>query len=84
MLTGEQVRAARALLRLEQTELAERSGVSLPSIKRFEAMTGAIHARAVTVEKIRRALETLGAIFIPSNGEGPGVRLKRTKKDPAA
>ena len=84
MLTGEQVRAARALLRIEQAELAQRSGVSLPSIKRFEAMAGAIQARADTVGKVRCTSEDLGAIFIPSNGEGPGVRLKRTKTEPAA
>ncbi|MBB4327817.1 helix-turn-helix domain-containing protein [Rhizobium leguminosarum] len=78
MLTAEQVRAARALLRMEQRDLAERSGVSLPSIKRLEQMNGALTAtRVSTVEAIRAALEAAGVTFIAENGGGPGVRLSR-------
>ncbi|MGO7116275.1 helix-turn-helix domain-containing protein [Rhizobium leguminosarum] len=78
MLTAEQVRAARALLRMEQRDLAERSGVSLPSIKRLEQMNGSLTAtRVSTVEAIRAALEAAGVTFIAENGGGPGVRLSR-------
>ncbi|MGO6740483.1 helix-turn-helix domain-containing protein [Rhizobium ruizarguesonis] len=78
MLTAEQMRAARALLRMEQRDLAERSGVSLPSIKRLEQMTGALTAtRVSTVEAIRTALETAGVTFIAQNGGGAGVRLAK-------
>ncbi|RFB87219.1 transcriptional regulator [Rhizobium leguminosarum bv. trifolii] len=78
MLTAEQVRAARALLRMEQKELAERAGVSLPSIKRLEQMEGALTAtRVSTIEAIRAALEKAGVRFIPENGGGAGVRLAK-------
>jgi len=80
MLTSEQVRAARALLRIEQRDLAEASGVSLETIKRVERIPGAISAYASTVDAIQRALESAGVIFVAENGEGPGVRLRKGKK----
>ena len=73
----EQVKAARALLRWSQNDLAEASGVSIPTVKRLEATTGDLGGRAATVEAIRSALETAGVEFIPSNGGGAGVRLKK-------
>jgi predicted transcriptional regulator len=76
--TGEQLRAARALLRMEQRGLAEASGVSLETIKRLEGIKGPISANAATVEKITKALEAAGVLFIPENGEGAGVRLRRS------
>ena len=77
VISSEQVRAARALLRLEQRNLADASGVSLPSIKRLEAQPGALAAQPRTVEAIRVALEAAGVIFVDENGEGPGVRLRK-------
>lgn len=77
MLTAEQLRAARSLLRMEQSDLAGRSGVSLASIKRFEAMAGPLQGRTDTVQKIQDSLERAGVIFISENGEGPGVRLRK-------
>lgn len=77
MLTGEQIRAARALARIEQSELAEAAGVSLPTIKRLEAQIGAISANTKTEAAIRTAFDKAGVIFIEENGEGPGVRLKK-------
>ena len=74
MLTGEQIRAARALLRWGQTELAENSGISLETIKRLEGMRGEVGAHTATVSAIEGALKAAG-IEILSNG-GPGVRLK--------
>jgi transcriptional regulator with XRE-family HTH domain len=77
MITAEQLRAARALLRIEQADLAERSGVSVATIKRFEAMDGPIKARTETVELLRSALDALGVILIPKNGDDVGVRLRK-------
>ena len=74
MLTGEQIRAARALLRWGQAELAEKSEVSLETIKRLEGMRGEVGAHTTTVSAIESALKA-GGIEIISNG-GPGVRLK--------
>ncbi|MBB3770988.1 putative transcriptional regulator [Angulomicrobium tetraedrale] len=77
MLTSEQVRAARAMLRWEQKHLAEASEVSLPSIKRLETLPGPLAAQARTVSAIQRALEAAGVQFIPENGGGAGVRLAK-------
>lgn len=76
MLTSEQVRAARALLRIEQRELAERAGVSPETIKRIERTPGPIAAHSATVDKVQKALEAAGVAFIAENGGGAGVRLK--------
>lgn len=75
--TGEQIRAARALLRLEQQELADAAGVSLETVKRLEGIRGPVSASAATVEKITSALGAAGAVFIPENGGGAGVRLQK-------
>jgi predicted transcriptional regulator len=77
MLTSEQVRAARAMLRIEQRELAAKAEVSLETIKRIEQAPGPITALSTTLAKIVRALEAAGVIFVAENGEGPGVRLRK-------
>jgi transcriptional regulator with XRE-family HTH domain len=76
-LTSEQVRAARMLLRWEQKDLAEASGISLPSIKRLETQPGPLSAQERTLTEIRRALEKAGVEFIAENGGGAGVRMKK-------
>ncbi len=77
MITSEQIRGARAMLRIEQSELAARAGVSLETIKRIERKPGPVSALAATLEAIRKALEAAGVAFIDEDGEGPGVRLRR-------
>ncbi len=72
----EQVKAARALVRWSQSDLAKASEVSIPTIKRLEAATGAIGGRDETEKAIRDALERAGVEFIAENGGGAGVRLK--------
>ena len=81
LLTSEQIRAGRALLRWEQRHLAEASGVSLPTIKRLEAQPGPLGGQLRTVEALQRALEAAGVEFIPENGGGAGVRLRKDKSD---
>jgi len=78
--TSELIRAARALLRWEQRQLAEASSVSLPTIKRLEAKSGPLLAHASTVAALTRALEVAGIEFIDENGSGPGVRLRNRQK----
>ena len=75
-----QVKAARSLLAWSQETLAEKSGISLPTIKRLEAEDGELGGRAETGIAIRRALEKAGIQFIEENGGGPGVRLKKGGK----
>jgi DNA-binding XRE family transcriptional regulator len=81
-LTSELVRAARALLRWEQRDLAKASGVSLPTIKRLESQRGALRAHGVTATAIRRAVEAAGIEFM--NGGRPGVRLTPGGKNQSA
>jgi transcriptional regulator with XRE-family HTH domain len=75
MLTSEQVRAARALLRWEQKDLAKASKVSLPSIQRLETKHGPLAAQARTIDALQTALEAAGVEF--TNGDAPGVRLRK-------
>jgi transcriptional regulator with XRE-family HTH domain len=79
-LTSEVIRAARALLRWEQRQLAEASLVSLPTIKRLEAKPGPLFAHASTLAALTRALEAAGIEFINENGGGPGVRLRNRQR----
>lgn len=60
-----------------QQDLASRSGISLPSIKRLEGSSGALAIRLDTLRKLQGALEKGGVVFIDPNGGGPGVRLRK-------
>lgn len=77
VLSSELVRAARALLRWEQRDLATASSVSLPTVKRLESTPGVMSAHMSTVTALRTALERAGIVFIEENGGGPGVRLRK-------
>lgn len=66
---------ARAALRLGVRELADLSGVSTMTISRFE--NGQSGGQAETLRKLQSALEAAGVEFIPENGGGAGVRLKK-------
>ncbi|WP_040638611.1 helix-turn-helix domain-containing protein [Microvirga lotononidis] len=77
MITGEQLRAARAMLKMEQGELAELSGVSIETVKRLERMDGVLNAQAATLYSLQKVLEGEGVIFIPENGNLPGLKLRR-------
>ena len=76
MITGEQIRAARGLARLDQAELAERAGISLETIKRLERLRGPISANTTTEAAIRSAFGTLDVIFLEEDGHGYGVRFR--------
>lgn len=74
MVTSAQLRAARGLLNWTVRDLAEKASVHRNTVTRIENdATGAGHA----IEALRAALEAAGVEFIPENGGGPGVRLKR-------
>jgi transcriptional regulator with XRE-family HTH domain len=63
IVTPEQIRAARALLRMEQDELARRAHVSVVTIRRLEAPDGLARVAPSTVDGIRQVLEQAGATF---------------------
>lgn len=80
MLTPAQLRAARALLGLDQRALAARAGVSLPTIQRMEASDGYVRGVVETLTRVVAALEREGIELISessvSTGGGRGVRLR--------
>jgi predicted transcriptional regulator len=72
-----QIKAARALLGWAQDDLAAAAGVSVPTIKRLEALDGPLGGRGETAERIVGAILSAGVEFIDENGGGPGVRLRK-------
>jgi transcriptional regulator with XRE-family HTH domain len=80
MLTAAQLRAARALLGIDQRRLAELSGLSVPTIQRMEASDGVIRGNVDSLMKLIAGLESAGIELIAegasSQGSGRGVRLK--------
>lgn len=76
-MTGEQVRAARALAGMTAQGLADASGVSYPTVQRIDATKGPISARHDTVQRIVAALEAQGVQFLEGGqvAAGPGVAL---------
>jgi DNA-binding transcriptional regulator YiaG len=76
-LSGRQIAAARTLLGLGQVELAAAARISVPTLRRMEASDGEATGYANNVEAVRRALESAGVQFIPENGGGIGVRLRK-------
>jgi transcriptional regulator with XRE-family HTH domain len=79
VVTNEQLRAARALLGLSQTEVASRADLSVPTIKRLEGGFGPKVSDEAR-EKLQKTLEAAGIVFIDENGGGAGVRFRRRKK----
>jgi transcriptional regulator with XRE-family HTH domain len=81
MITAAQLRAARALLGLDQRKLAELCGLSLPTIQRMEGSEDVIRGNVDSLMKLVSALEAAGIVLIGegrvSAEGGRGVRLKR-------
>lgn len=86
MITGPQMRAARALLGIDQKTLADLSGLSVPTIQRMEASTGTVRGVVNSLTKVVTALERAGVELIAegsaSTADGRGVRLKRSARKP--
>lgn len=80
MITASQMRAARALLNIDQRRLAELADVSLPTIQRMEASDGVVRGNVDSLVKLIAALDAAGIELIAENavshGSGRGVRLK--------
>ena len=73
-----QIKAARSLLGWSQDDLAEKSGVSKPTIGMLESQDGeTVGGRAETGDALVAALEKAGIEFIAENGGGAGVRLRK-------
>lgn len=80
MITAAQLRAARVLLGFDQRQLAEISGLSVPTIQRMEASGSMIRGNVDSLMKLMTALDEAGVELIDegavSSGVGRGVRLK--------
>jgi predicted transcriptional regulator len=74
LVTGRQLRAARALLGWEQVELAKRSRIAIGTIRRMESFSGEVGSRTSTLSQVLGALEKAGIQFL--NDNAPGVRLR--------
>ncbi len=85
MITAAQLRAARALIGIDQRRLAERSGLSVPTIQRMEASNGVIRGNVDSLMKLVAALDAVGIELIgddaASSRGGRGVRLKTSAQD---
>jgi transcriptional regulator with XRE-family HTH domain len=80
MITSAQLRAARGLLGIDQRELADLAGLSVPTIQRMEASNGVIRGNVESMMKLMTALDVAGVELIAedaaSRATGRGVRLK--------
>jgi transcriptional regulator with XRE-family HTH domain len=77
VITGTQIRAARAALRWTSEDLASQSGITSRTIKRFEQDDGIPSSRSSTLVVIQKALENAGIEFIGTPEDGPGIRLRK-------
>ena len=76
MITSDQIRAARALLRWSGKDLAERTGLGFSTLMRLEVLEGVPSAQAKTLETIQKAFEEAGIEFIGTPENGAGIRWK--------
>lgn len=86
MITGPQMRAARALLGIDQKTLADLSGLSVPTIQRMEASSGNVRGVVDSLTRVVKALELAGVELIGDGASSPaggrGVRLKASPQKP--
>lgn len=87
MISSGQIKAARALLGIDQKELARLSGLSLPTIQRMEASKGQVRGVVDSLVKVVTALEAAGIELIgegaTTTSGGRGVRLRTGEGPPA-
>jgi predicted transcriptional regulator len=84
MITANQLRAARALLGVDQKTLAEMAGVSVPTIQRMEASEGDVRGIVDSLMKVVNALDRAGIELIGeharSDSGGRGVRFRHLRQ----
>ncbi|HEY1942878.1 MAG TPA: transcriptional regulator [Roseiarcus sp.] len=82
MITSEQIRAARALLRWEEQDLAEAAKLPRATIARLESLPGPLAAEPSAVEALRTALGSAGIDLLEEDGGGVGVWLRKPNGEP--
>ncbi|WP_202943942.1 transcriptional regulator [Methylotenera versatilis] len=76
MITSEQIRAGRALIKWSADELALSAGVGVATIRRFESVAGVPLGQLRVLELVKKSLQNAGVEFIGTPDDRPGVRLK--------
>ena len=80
MITSDQIRAARVLIRWSAADLASASGIGSATIKRMEVMEGVPSGNVKTLLALKAALESAGIEFVGTPDDRPGVRLAASKR----
>ena len=84
MIVAKQVKAARVMLDLTQSDLAWGASLSIPTIQRMEASNGPVRGNSRNVWQLQKALEEAGVEFIEATDDrGPGVRLRSPDREMA-
>ena len=77
MITSDQIRAARALLRWSADDLANAATIGIATVRRFESVDGVPSGQIRVLESLKQSLEDAGVEFIGSPDDQPGVRLAK-------
>ena len=77
MITSDQIRAARALLRWSAQELADKAEIGISTVQRMEKAEGVPAASGKNLEAVQRSFERAGVEF--TNGDSPGVRIRKKR-----
>jgi len=84
LITSDQIRAARAMLRWSSADLSERAGLGTATLKRLEVQVGIPNVNTKTLVAIKDALEKAGIEFTGEPDNAPGVRLvSKSSKQPS-
>ena len=78
MISSRQIKAARSLLGWKGQDLADKSGVGVATLRRYEAQDGIPNANKFVIRAIKTCLEEAGGIFSGDPLTDPGVKLRRS------
>jgi len=78
MISSRQIKAARALLGWKGQDLADKSGVGVATLRRYEAQEGIPNANKFVIKAIKTCLEEAGVIFFGDPLTDPGVKLRKS------
>ena len=77
MISSRQIKAARMLLGWKGQDLADKSGVGITTLRRYEAQDGIPNANKFVIKAIKTCLEDAGVVFSGDPVKSPGVSLNR-------
>jgi transcriptional regulator with XRE-family HTH domain len=77
MISSKQIKAARSLLGWKGQDLADKSGVGVTTLRRYETQEGIPNANASVIKAIKNCLEEAGIVFSGDPVKSPGVSLNQ-------